>query len=129
MTFCPSMNSYRRGLQNGALVNQKLFILEKVNFGQPTKCWSNLVNFVKRVSNLYYLVRVITVGSWEIEKDLLLALVFHVFITNSRLISTSIALHAPLILKKCPFFLEKILYSSLLGNRERPIISTFFACF
>ena len=25
------------------LVNQKLFILEKVNFGQPPKCWSNLV--------------------------------------------------------------------------------------
>ena len=39
------MNSYRRGLRNGVLVNQKLFILEKVNFGQPPKCWSNLVKF------------------------------------------------------------------------------------
>ena len=29
-------------------------------------------------------------------------------------------LHAPLILKKCPFLLEKILCSWLLGNRERP---------
>ena len=27
------------------LSQPKLFILEKVNFGQPTKCWSNLVNF------------------------------------------------------------------------------------
>ena len=47
MTFRPSMNLYRRGLRNGALVNPKLFILEKVNFGQHTKCWSNLVNLVK----------------------------------------------------------------------------------
>ena len=29
------------------LVNLKLFILEKVNFGQPIKCWSNLVKLVK----------------------------------------------------------------------------------
>ena len=45
--------------------------------------------------------------SWEIEKDLLVALVFHVFITTSRLVSTSIVFHSPLILKKCPFLLEK----------------------
>ena len=41
------MNSYRRGLRNGALVNPKLFILEKVNLGPHTKCWSNLVKRVK----------------------------------------------------------------------------------
>ena len=51
------MNSYRRGLQNGILVNPKLFLLEKVNLGPHTNCWSNLV---KRVKNLYYLVRVVT---------------------------------------------------------------------
>ena len=34
---------WRRGLRNGVLVNLKLFILEKVNFGPHTKCWSNLV--------------------------------------------------------------------------------------
>ena len=50
----------------------------------------------------YYAVR-----SWEIEKDVLLGLVFHVFITTSRLEYTSIALHAPLILKIGPFLLEK----------------------
>ena len=33
------------GLRIGVLVNPKLFILEKVNFGQPPKCWSNLVKF------------------------------------------------------------------------------------
>ena len=44
----------------------------------------------------------------EIEKDLLLALVLHVFITISCIVSTSIDLHAPLILKKCPFLLEEI---------------------
>ena len=41
------MNSCRRGLRNGVLVNPKLFILEKVNFGQLTECWSNLVKLVK----------------------------------------------------------------------------------
>ena len=41
------MNSCRRDLRNGVLVNPKLFVLEKVNFGQPTKCWSNLVKLVK----------------------------------------------------------------------------------
>ena len=51
------MNSYRRDLQNGILVNPKFFILEKVNLGPHTNCWSNLV---KRFKNLYYLVRVVT---------------------------------------------------------------------
>ena len=37
------MNSCRRGLRNGVLVNPKLSILEKANFGPHTKCWSNLV--------------------------------------------------------------------------------------
>ena len=46
------MNSYRRGLLNGALVNPKLFILEKVNFGQHTKCWSNLVKSSQTWSNV-----------------------------------------------------------------------------
>ena len=46
------MNSYRRGLRNGALVNPKLFILEKVNFGQHTKCWSNLVKCSQTWSNV-----------------------------------------------------------------------------
>ena len=43
----------------------------------------------------------------EINKDLLLVLVSPVFITTSRLVSTSIALPAPLILKKFPFLIEK----------------------
>ena len=46
------MNSYQRGLRNGFLVNPKLFILEKVNFGQPPKCWSNLVKFGQTWSNV-----------------------------------------------------------------------------
>ena len=46
--------------------------------------------------------------SWllEIEKDLLLALNFSDFITTSRLGSTSIALHAPLIFKNVHFYLK-----------------------
>ena len=51
------MNSYRRGLRNGVLVNPKLFILEKVNLAPPTIGWTNLVKLIK---NLYYLVRVVT---------------------------------------------------------------------
>ena len=51
------MNSYRRGLRNCFLFKPKLFILEKVNLGPHTNCWSNLV---KRFKNLYYLVRVVT---------------------------------------------------------------------
>ena len=46
------MNSYRRGLRNGVLVNPKIFILEKVNFGPHIKCWSNLVNFGQTWSNV-----------------------------------------------------------------------------
>ena len=46
-------------------------------------------------------------GSWKIEKDLLLELIFRVFLTTSRLVSTSIALHAPLILKNVHFYLKK----------------------
>ena len=53
--------------------------------------------------------------------DLLLALIFHVFITTSCPVSTTITLHVPLILKNCPFLLEKIMCCWLLGNRERPI--------
>ena len=56
------MNSYRRGLKNGVLVNPKLFILEKVNLAPPTIGLSNLVKLVK---NLYYLVRVVTDGQSE----------------------------------------------------------------
>ena len=52
------MNSYRRGLRSGVLVNPKLFILETVNFAPPTIGWSSWSNLVK---NLYYLVRVITI--------------------------------------------------------------------
>ena len=37
------MNSYRQGLRNGVLVNPKYFILEKVNLGPHTNCWSNMV--------------------------------------------------------------------------------------
>ena len=54
------MNSYRRGLRNGVLVNLKLFIIEKVNLAPPTFGWSTWSNLVKLVKNLYYLVRVIT---------------------------------------------------------------------
>ena len=52
MTFRLSMNSYRRGLRNGVLVNPKLFLLKKVNFGQHTKCWSNLVKSSQTWSNV-----------------------------------------------------------------------------
>ena len=54
------MNSYRRGLRNGVLVNPKLFILEKVNLAPPTIGWSTWANLVNLVKNLYYLVRVAT---------------------------------------------------------------------
>ena len=50
------MNSYRRGLPNGVLVNPKLFILEKVNFGPYIKCWSNLVKLSQTWSNVFKLV-------------------------------------------------------------------------
>ena len=56
------MNSYRRGLQNGVLVNPKLFILGKVNLAPPTIGWLNLVKLVK---NLYYLVRVVTLWAYR----------------------------------------------------------------
>ena len=57
--FNTSVNSYRRGIRNAVLVNPKLFILEKVNLAPPTIGWKNLVKLFK---NLYYLVRVITLG-------------------------------------------------------------------
>ena len=50
------MNSYRRGLRNGVLVNSKLFIFEKFNFGQHIKCWSNLVKLSQTWSNVFKLV-------------------------------------------------------------------------
>ena len=50
------MNSYRRGLRNGVLVNPKIFILEKVNFGPYIKCWSNLVKLSQTWSNVFKLV-------------------------------------------------------------------------
>ena len=37
------MNSYRRGLQNGVLVNPKLSILEKVNSIKLSQTWSNVL--------------------------------------------------------------------------------------
>ena len=46
------MNSYRRGLRNGVLVNPKLFILEKVNLGPHTNYWSNLVKLSQTWSNV-----------------------------------------------------------------------------
>ena len=46
------MNSYRRGLRDGVLVNPKLFILEKVNLGPHTDCWSNLVKLSQTWSNV-----------------------------------------------------------------------------
>ena len=42
------MNSYRRGLRNGVLVNPKLFIIEKVNLDPHTNYWSNLVKRFKK---------------------------------------------------------------------------------
>ena len=50
------MNSCRRDLRNGVLLNPKLFILEKFNFGQPIKCWSNLVKLSQTWSNVFKLV-------------------------------------------------------------------------
>ena len=41
------MNSYRRGLRNGVLVNPKLFVLEKVNLAPPTIGWSTWSNLLK----------------------------------------------------------------------------------
>ena len=41
------MNSYRRGLRNGVLVNPKLFILEKFNLAPPTIGWSTWSNLLK----------------------------------------------------------------------------------
>ena len=62
-------------------------------------------------------------GVGPLQKDLLLALVFHVFNTTSRLVSTPIALHAPLIIKKCPFLLEKILIGlSIFPTSQQHII-------
>ena len=82
---------------------------------------------------ILHLRKYCVVGSWEIKKDLLLALVFQVFITSSRLVSTSIALHTSFIWKMVHFALEKIQCSWpcnwLLGNRAIPIISTCFPCF
>ena len=43
------MNSYRRGLRDGVLVNPKLFVLEKVNLAPPTIGWSTWSNLVKLV--------------------------------------------------------------------------------
>ena len=57
--------------------------------------------------SIFHLRKYYVVRSWEMEKDVLLALVFHVFITTSRVVSTSIASQAPLIFKTGPFLLEK----------------------
>ena len=45
--FYLSVNSYRRGIRNGVLVNPKLIILEKVNLAPPTIGWSTWSNLVK----------------------------------------------------------------------------------
>ena len=50
------MNSYRRDLRNGVLVNPKLFILEKVNLDPHIKCWSNLVKLSQTWSNVFKLI-------------------------------------------------------------------------
>ena len=52
----PSVNSYRRGLRNGVLVNPKLFILEKFNLAPHTIGWSNLVKLSQTWSNMLKLV-------------------------------------------------------------------------
>ena len=70
MTFNPSMNSCRRGLRNGVLVNPKLFILEKVNFGQPTKCWSNLVKLVKLNQTWSNALQLVVFGTGHYKKPL-----------------------------------------------------------
>ena len=67
--FYLSVNSYRRGLQNGVIVNPKLFILEKFNLAPPTVGWSTWSNLVKLVKNLYYLVRVITFMSLNFVRN------------------------------------------------------------
>ena len=57
------MNSYRRGLRNGVLVDLKILILKKVNLvhiSSVGQTWSNLVKLGQTCLNLYYLVRVIT---------------------------------------------------------------------
>ena len=51
------MNSYRRGLRNGVSVNQKLFVLEKVNLAPPTIGWSTWSNWVKLGQTLSNLLK------------------------------------------------------------------------
>ena len=58
------MNSYRRSLRNGPLVNPKLLILEKVNLGSHTTCWSNLVKLGQTWSNVLK-TRIIWYGSLQ----------------------------------------------------------------
>ena len=84
MTFRPSMNSNRRGLLNGALVNPKLFILEKVNFGQHTKCWSNIVKSSQTWSNVLQ-----TCIIWYGSLHVVLNRVRHAFNNSYILLKTS----------------------------------------
>ena len=79
-----------------------------------------------QLHNIMHLRKYCLVGSWEIKKDILLELVFYVFMTTSRLISTLIALHTSLILKIVHLALEKIQCSWLcywvLGNRAKYLL-------
>ena len=89
------MNSYRQGLRSGVLFNPKLFILEKVNFGPHTKCWSNLVKSGQTCYNLFYLVRVITISesinrpfihSFCIHSFIMLYIIFVLFESSSQVL-------------------------------------------
>ena len=55
------MNSYRRGLRSGTLVNLKIFLLEKVKLGRT---WSNLVKLGQTWSSVLK-TRIIWYGSLQ----------------------------------------------------------------
>ena len=62
------MNSYRRGLRNGVLVNQNYSSLKKstlVHIPSVGQTWSNLVKLGQMCLNSYYLVWVITIEVGE----------------------------------------------------------------
>ena len=94
MTFNPSMNSCRRGLRNGVLVNPKLFILEKVNFDQPIKCWSNLVKLSQTWSNVFKLV---LFGAGHYILSLLMQHVSHEYMLYVTFVTSDFILRHPIL--------------------------------
>ena len=99
------------------------------------KTWKTSANnrsfFIYQEPTAKYFLKLkyVQLGLWKLRKTYYKHL-FSMFLSQLHVfVLTSIALHAPLILKKCQFLLEKILCNLLLGNRESLIISTCFQCF